>query len=463
MKIVSVTARVCNAEMRNWVFVRVETDEPGLIGWGEATLELKTRAVIGADRDIEPMLVGEDPREHRALLPGDEPPRLLAHGHHRHVGDLAASRSRSGTFWESISACRSGGCSAASRPRQPAHLHPSRPRRHARRLRDRARRPRSSSMRGASPRRATTRCKIVCIPYTPLRDADTRRRQGRAHGRRPARCGRAGHRHHGRFPRPARPRCNAALDYIDAHCADAPHHVRRGAGAAGGRRWAGARSPRRSPVPIASGERLVGRREFEPSSGRAPSTSPSPTSAIPAAFWESKKIAAMAETAGDRRRAAQPARADRRRRRAAFRHLDAQRHHPGGDVGRGALVRRGRRTGRSNASPAAGTCRESPASASRSTKPSSPRIPSSRRFCTPRTRCCRRHGGRLVSAMAGRLAGKRAIVTGAGQGIGEAIARIFAARGRQGASSPRSTRDRRTPSPTRSRRLAARPRSSRRT
>ena len=43
-----------------------------------------------------------------------------------------------------------------------------------------------------------------------------------------------------------------------------------------------------------------------------------------------------------RARAAQSARADRRRRGAAFRHVDAQRHHPGRDVGRRALVRRGR-------------------------------------------------------------------------------------------------------------------------
>lgn len=62
MKIVSIEARVCNAEMRNWIFVRVETDRPGLIGWGEATLEFKTNAVIGAIADFEPMLVGEDPR-----------------------------------------------------------------------------------------------------------------------------------------------------------------------------------------------------------------------------------------------------------------------------------------------------------------------------------------------------------------------------------------------------------------
>jgi L-alanine-DL-glutamate epimerase-like enolase superfamily enzyme len=48
MKIVSITAQFCNAELRNWIFVRVETDEAGLVGWGEATLEFKTRAVIGA-------------------------------------------------------------------------------------------------------------------------------------------------------------------------------------------------------------------------------------------------------------------------------------------------------------------------------------------------------------------------------------------------------------------------------
>ena len=48
MKITSVTTRVVNAELRNWVFVRVETDQSGLYGWGEATLEWKTRAVAGA-------------------------------------------------------------------------------------------------------------------------------------------------------------------------------------------------------------------------------------------------------------------------------------------------------------------------------------------------------------------------------------------------------------------------------
>lgn len=47
--------------MRNWVFVKVETDTPGLIGWGEASLEWKTRAVAGAVEDLKPFLLGEDP------------------------------------------------------------------------------------------------------------------------------------------------------------------------------------------------------------------------------------------------------------------------------------------------------------------------------------------------------------------------------------------------------------------
>jgi len=62
MKITSVTAHVCNAEMRNWVFVRVRTDQ-GLFGWGEATLEWKTRAVVGAIEDLAPLLIGADPRD----------------------------------------------------------------------------------------------------------------------------------------------------------------------------------------------------------------------------------------------------------------------------------------------------------------------------------------------------------------------------------------------------------------
>src|SRR3954453_9362514 len=62
MKITALKTVVVNAEMRNWVFVKVETSEPGLYGWGEASLEWKTRSVVGAVEDLAPMIVGEDPR-----------------------------------------------------------------------------------------------------------------------------------------------------------------------------------------------------------------------------------------------------------------------------------------------------------------------------------------------------------------------------------------------------------------
>jgi galactonate dehydratase len=61
MKIAKIETLVCNARMRNWIFVKVVTDQPGLVGWGEATLEWHTRAVTGAIEDISQLLIGEDP------------------------------------------------------------------------------------------------------------------------------------------------------------------------------------------------------------------------------------------------------------------------------------------------------------------------------------------------------------------------------------------------------------------
>lgn len=68
MRIKAVHTRVVNAEMRNWIFVRVETDMPGLYGWGEATLEWKTRAVVGAIEDLTPLVLGRDPRDIEHLV-----------------------------------------------------------------------------------------------------------------------------------------------------------------------------------------------------------------------------------------------------------------------------------------------------------------------------------------------------------------------------------------------------------
>src|SRR3546814_13966880 len=63
MKITDITATVVNAQMRNWVLVKVATDQPGLHGWGEATLEWKTRSVVGAVEDLKPLILGQDPRD----------------------------------------------------------------------------------------------------------------------------------------------------------------------------------------------------------------------------------------------------------------------------------------------------------------------------------------------------------------------------------------------------------------
>ncbi len=61
MKIERIETHVCNARMRNWVFVKVLTNEPGLFGWGEGTLEWHTRSVVGAVEDLADLLIGEDP------------------------------------------------------------------------------------------------------------------------------------------------------------------------------------------------------------------------------------------------------------------------------------------------------------------------------------------------------------------------------------------------------------------
>ncbi|HET9222242.1 MAG TPA: galactonate dehydratase [Roseiflexaceae bacterium] len=62
MKITRVSSLIVNANMRNWIFVKVETDQAGLYGWGEATLEWKTKGVVGAIEDVSRLLIGEDPR-----------------------------------------------------------------------------------------------------------------------------------------------------------------------------------------------------------------------------------------------------------------------------------------------------------------------------------------------------------------------------------------------------------------
>lgn len=63
MKITRLTPFVCYSTISDLVFVKVETDEPGLFGWGECSLPTKPTGVAGAVRDLEKLVVGADPEQ----------------------------------------------------------------------------------------------------------------------------------------------------------------------------------------------------------------------------------------------------------------------------------------------------------------------------------------------------------------------------------------------------------------
>ena len=44
-----------------WVFLEVQTDE-GVTGWGEPVVEGRADTVIAAVKELEPLLIGQDPR-----------------------------------------------------------------------------------------------------------------------------------------------------------------------------------------------------------------------------------------------------------------------------------------------------------------------------------------------------------------------------------------------------------------
>lgn len=62
MKVIDVKPFVVDCFRTNWVFVKVYTDE-GIDGVGEATLEYKEKALLGAVEHIKEYLVGKDPRD----------------------------------------------------------------------------------------------------------------------------------------------------------------------------------------------------------------------------------------------------------------------------------------------------------------------------------------------------------------------------------------------------------------
>jgi galactonate dehydratase len=61
MKIAKVDALHCDGGWRPWTFVRVETAD-GLVGWGECSDNRSPHGIAGCVRDLEDLLVGQDPR-----------------------------------------------------------------------------------------------------------------------------------------------------------------------------------------------------------------------------------------------------------------------------------------------------------------------------------------------------------------------------------------------------------------
>ncbi len=62
MRIIAIEVFPVDAGWKNWVFIRVQTDE-GLTGIGEATLNGFAGAVVGAVSDLESFAIGKDPRQ----------------------------------------------------------------------------------------------------------------------------------------------------------------------------------------------------------------------------------------------------------------------------------------------------------------------------------------------------------------------------------------------------------------
>ena len=178
MRITAIETRVVNAEMRNWVFVRVETDQPGLFGWGEATLEWKTRAVVGAIEDLKPLLLGRDPRDVEQAV------RVMKKHSFWRLGAIGMS-AISGieiALWDIAGKALGMPVWKTARrqgSRQGPGLYASRHGRHARRLRNQRRGP--AGRKGAGGRRqGLPRFQGGVHPLYGLYRAASRGRQGRA-------------------------------------------------------------------------------------------------------------------------------------------------------------------------------------------------------------------------------------------------------------------------------------------
>jgi galactonate dehydratase len=78
MKITAIRPYAIASPVTDWTYVKVETDEPGLFGWGECSLPGKPAGVCGAVRDLEKLVIGHDPLNSEFLWQ-----RMYRHGYWR--------------------------------------------------------------------------------------------------------------------------------------------------------------------------------------------------------------------------------------------------------------------------------------------------------------------------------------------------------------------------------------------
>lgn len=67
MKITNIETYIVDAGWRPWIFVKVETDE-GVTGYGECSDGRNPHGVVGAIRDLTPLMIGRDPRAYEMLF-----------------------------------------------------------------------------------------------------------------------------------------------------------------------------------------------------------------------------------------------------------------------------------------------------------------------------------------------------------------------------------------------------------
>jgi galactonate dehydratase len=293
VRITGIRSVVVSAEMRNWVFVRVDTDQPGLFGWGEATLEWKTRSVVGAIDDLAPLILQQDPRDVERLV------RVMKKHSFWRLGaiGMSAIAGIEIALWDifgkslGVPVWRLLGGQVRNKVRVYTHLGFGDMRAvyetdSAQKLVERAHEILAMGYRAV---------KVVIVPYTHhsvhLRDVDRAARMMRAlreavgadveimidfHGR-PASVG-------------------AALAYIEALAPGRPMFVEEvlPPGDVAGLR----KISSMTKVPLATGERFVELSEFESLFHERLIDIVQPDICHCGGLWETKKIAAMAEAAG---------------------------------------------------------------------------------------------------------------------------------------------------------------------